>query len=1286
MKAHTIFKTFAALMIAMLVVSGLPARESLAKPAEAPLTATLCPPTETTPLNLHYDVAPVGGPSGVPDVLFSFDSTGSMGGVIDSAKSGANEIMTRVFADIPGSQFGVVDFRDDGDAGPGPYQLKQSITLNQAAVTAAINTVNAGGGGDFSEAYAWALYNSYTDGATGWVGGHQKFVVMFGDTTPHDPDPHTGKSFATILSEMNANGVTLLFVASGSLSQWEGWAPQTGPKGKAIAYNASTFVDDIVALIEGAAGRKLEVVANPSSYSSWITGSPQSYIVPSGGGSYDFNLQVGPPAGTPQGVHYTFDIETKLDGTVIDTQNVDILAQCLSISDINPKSGTTLGGTSVTITGTGFTGFTSVTFGGTAATCPGPNTATSLVCTTPAHLPGAVPVVVTVGGSTATYNSYTYVCPAPTITSVSPNADDDAGGNLVTITGTNFDNPGCTATKVEFDSFADAPGPKVTGILTNDGTHITVIAPSKPDAPSTERQVDVLVYTPGGTADLPLSYVYAPAPTVTDVDTPAYTAATDYDNNAGPLGGNQWVKIIGTNFKSTYPTGANWTTTNVMFGGDNSKFGTCTVDSATQLTCQTPADPYHAAAPYVLDVRVVTPGGDAGIFNDLYLYVPPPTITHLSLDVGPTTGGSPVVLTGTNFRGGPLGAHGLTWTTDALKFGGTDAAFYNPLSPTQIDSTTPPHVAGQVDVAATTPGGTATNLVGSPTVGAFNYVQQSYFAVEPNFGPTAGGTVVTITGEDINTVTGVQFGGTAAVCNPPTATQIVCTTPAHAAGLVEVALNRGGTWTHYPESFTFVPPAVAGVAPNSGPTTGGTTVTITGTNFTGATAVTFDGIAAASFHIDGPTQITAVTPPHDAGLVNVNVTGGTPAAFPNSFTFVPPSSYADVYPNYGPIAGGTRVYIHGTCFTGVTAVTFGGVASPDISAVFSNTDMMVYTPAHAAGTVDIVVTTPCGPITYFGSFAFVGTDLPQAPFSVPANGAEMTGDGPNQLQVTFNMDVMHGGNADPNWAFSALNPANYLLVEAGNNGDFDTLTCWGGVEIDDRNIPINSVASYNAATFTATLNVNNGNNLPVGYYRLFACGTTSIKNANGVKLNGGLDDTRYTFNIVPPKLPETGFAPGMMIVLPAQPAEKAYSALGDLWLEIPRLGVQIPIVGIPASTDGWDVSWLGSDAGWLAGTAFPTWAGNSVLTAHVVDVNGNDGPFAHLNWLWYGDQIIVHAFGQRYIYEVRAVKLVSPSNSYWLTKHEDLPWLTLVTCKDYDAATNTYKYRVIIRAVQVAIQ
>ena len=71
------------------------------------------------------------------------------------------------------------------------------------------------------------------------------------------------------------------------------------------------------------------------------------------------------------------------------------------------------------------------------------------------------------------------------------------------------------------------------------------------------------------------------------------------------------------------------------------------------------------------------------------------------------------------------------------------------------------------------------------------------------------------------------------------------------------------------------PPEISAVAPTSGPTTGGTSVTITGSGFTGAIAVSFGGTPATSPHVASDTQITATSPAHAAGPVDVTVT--TPA-------------------------------------------------------------------------------------------------------------------------------------------------------------------------------------------------------------------------------------------------------------------------------------------------------------------------------------------------------------------------------------------------------------------------
>lgn len=339
-------------------------------------------------------------------------------------------------------------------------------------------------------------------------------------------------------------------------------------------------------------------------------------------------------------------------------------------------------------------------------------------------------------------------------------------------------------------------------------------------------------------------------------------------------------------------------------------------------------------------------------------------------------------------------------------------------------------------------------------------------------------------------------------------------------------------------------------------------------------------------------------------------------------------------------------------------------------------------------------------LSFIGEVAVTIQDIadetpPQVLFSsntTPANNSILL-TGPKQITVEFNEDVKHDAGAG-----AANTIANYLLVEAGANGSFDTATCLGGRVSDDVNIVINSASYSNSGGhFVSTLDINNGTALGAGSYRLFVCGTTSIEDLQGNELNNGASDAQLNFtvsSILNPSndisnsdvlLPVTGFPKGQVTPLPAQPSDKRYASSPDLWLEIPSLSVSTPIVGVPLSADGWDVTWLGNDAGWLNGTAFPTWDGNSVITGHVWDAYDQPGVFANLKALKYGDLIKVHAFGQIYIYEVRQTKRIAPGNVSAALAHEEKAWLTLLTCEDYKFLFQTYQSRRMVRAVLVSV-
>ncbi len=155
-------------------------------------------------------------------------------------------------------------------------------------------------------------------------------------------------------------------------------------------------------------------------------------------------------------------------------------------------------------------------------------------------------------------------------------------------------------------------------------------------------------------------------------------------------------------------------------------------------------------------------------------------------------------------------------------------------------------------------------------------------------------------------------------------------------------------------------PAVTSITPSSGPTAGGTSVTITGTGFTGATTVRF-GSVAAMFALKSSTKIVAVAPAQSAGTrdITVKTPGGTSAAVTaDRFTYVAAPKVTAISPSSGPTAGGTSVTITGTGFTGATTVRFGSVAAT--FALKSSTKIVAVAPAQSAGTRDISVKTPGG--------------------------------------------------------------------------------------------------------------------------------------------------------------------------------------------------------------------------------------------------------------------------------------------------------------------------------------
>jgi len=168
-----------------------------------------------------------------------------------------------------------------------------------------------------------------------------------------------------------------------------------------------------------------------------------------------------------------------------------------------------------------------------------------------------------------------------------------------------------------------------------------------------------------------------------------------------------------------------------------------------------------------------------------------------------------------------------------------------------------------------------------------------------------------------------------------------------------------------------------------------------------------------------------------------------------------------------------------------------------------------------------------------------------------------------------------------------------------------------------------------------------------------------------------------------PLLPDTGFTPGVVTQLPPQQGA-SYTPLTGTWLEIPDLGIEGRVYYVPLTKNGWDLTWLSDNIGHLEGSTALTDVGNSVLTAHAVLPNGEQGPFGDLSSLGWGQRVILHVEGVQYVYEVRLNYIVRPEN-HFVFRQDGYAWLTLITCRDYDALSDSFLFRDVVKAVLIEV-
>jgi hypothetical protein len=702
----------------------------------------------------------------------------------------------------------------------------------------------------------------------------------------------------------------------------------------------------------------------------------------------DTHLSIDLPNSMPSG---QYDTEVITPGGTSATSTNDLLTvqpPAPTLTNLNPSSGSTVGGINVTLTGTNFTGATAVNWGGGViplcgtGTCFTVDTDTQItVDNIPSDAAGGVTVNVVTPSGPSNNKTYTYVTPTPTLTNLNPSSGSTVGGINVTLTGTNFTG----ATAVNWGGGVIPLCGTGTCFTVDTDTQITV-----DNIPSgAAGGVTVNVVTPSGPSNNKTYTYVTPTPTLTNLNP-----------SSGSTVGGINVTLTGTNF--TGATAVNWGGGVIPLCGT----GTCyKIDSDTQIT----VDNVPSGAAGGVTVNVVTPSGPSN--NKIYTYVTPaPTLTLLNPSSGSTVGGINGTLTGTSFTG----ATAVNWGGGVIPLCGTGTCFTID-SDTQITVDNIPNgAAGGVTVNVVTPSGPSNNktytyVTPTPTLTNLN----------PSSGSTAGGNNVTLTGTNFTGATDVQVGSfdlkpcpSAPCFMVNNSNQITVTMPANVPGNVSINVTTpGGTTGSLQYAYVAPTPSVTKVSPNDGTPNGANIVALTGTDFEAAgtpitthvTVGTFDftltpcGTTPTSpcFTVNSATSITIGFMPPGTGQVNITVTtpgGISPATSSNLYTYNPlVPTVTEVLPKYGAAAGGEAVSLFGSGFGQagqdfVTDVSFGSSDIPSSNSypcpnavaagcfiVVGPTQLAIYTPAHAVGTVDVQVTTPRGPsgITAADRYTFV---------------------------------------------------------------------------------------------------------------------------------------------------------------------------------------------------------------------------------------------------------------------------------------------------------------------------
>ena len=707
------------------------------------------------------------------------------------------------------------------------------------------------------------------------------------------------------------------------------------------------------------------------------------------------------------------------------------LAPIPVITSFSPTTAST--GGYVYIYGSGFSGATSVSFGGVAATTFYAYSDTYMYAYVGSGASGSVSV--TSSGGTGTLVGFTYVAP-PVVKSFSPASA--AKGTTVTIKGSGFINAtrvafggtyassysivndstitaivntGATGSVQVYNSYGSgllsgftyiAPVPVITSfspVKGGTGTYVTIYGTGLSGATSvTFGGISASSFYSSGDTYL-YAYVGSGASGSVSVTTSGGTAKLAGFTYVAPPVVKSFSPTSAATGKTITITGSGFlNTTSVSFGSTYASSYSIVNDSTITAIVGTGTTG---------SVQVSSSYGSGSLGGFTYI-APVPVITSFT----PTSGGSGTYVT--------VYGTGLSGAT-SVTFGGVPASSFYVYGDTYLYAYVGSGASGSVSV--TTSGGTA-KLAG------FTYYAGPKIT---SFSPSSAtkGATVTIHGSGFTNAYSVYFGGTNAtsytVLNDSTITAIVST---GASGSVEVDGSYG---YGYLGGFTYIAPVP--VITSFSPTSSGSGkgVYIYGTGLTGTTSVSFGGVPASSFYVYSDTYIYAYVGSGASGSVSITTSGGT--ATLAGFTYLPPP----VITSFSPVSAtkGATVTISGKGFTNATSVYFGGMNASNYNVINDSTITAVVS-TGSTGSISIYTAAGTGTL---GGFTYIAPVPVITSFSPTSAGTGRTvsiyGTG-----LTGATSVTFGGIPATNFYVNS-DTYIYAYVGSGASGSVSVTTSGG---------------------------------------------------------------------------------------------------------------------------------------------------------------------------------------------------------------------------------------------------